>query len=94
MMNPDTQNDPFGALIDYLKKDGLNDEAAKLHVLAREMAWTTGTEYLGEFGHAMASMRKVVKHRASAETKVAWRASAKVIRKAWPSLWYWFYLRM
>jgi hypothetical protein len=88
------QNDPFGLLIDCLKKDGLSDEAAKLHVLRYEMAWTTGTELTGEFGQAMAGMRKAVKRGSSAETKEAWRASAKVIRNAWPGFWSWFYLRM
>jgi len=93
-MNHDIHKDPFAALIDGLQKDGLSDEAAKLHVLRNEMVWTTGTEFAAEFGKAMAQIRKAVKQRASAETKEAWRASAKVIRNAWPGFWAWFSLRM
>jgi len=93
-MNSDVNNDPFGLLIECLKKDGLDGEAATLHVLRYEMAWTTGTEFTGEFGQAMAGMRKAVKKGASDETKKAWRASGKAVLKVWPSFWYWYFLRM
>jgi len=81
--------DPFPDLIDRLRQDGLIDEANTLNVLLREMAWTTGTEFLGEFGLAMKKMRKTVRRCASAETKAAFKASAKVVRRAWPQMFWW-----
>lgn len=85
----ETQPNPFVVLIDRLAQDGLADEAVRLNELLRQTAWTTGTEFLGEFGLAMKRMRKSVRSRASAETKAAFRSAAKAVRKAWP-LMFWF----
>ncbi len=93
-MSTYSQRDPFALLVECLKKDGLTEASDKLHILRHEMAWTTGTELIGEFGQAMVSMRRVVKRGASAETKDAWRESARIVRKAWPSFWNWYFLRM
>ena len=84
-----TQPEPFAALIDCLAQDGLADEAAKLNVVLRETAWTTGTEFIGAFGLQMRSMRRSIRRRASAETKAAFRSAAKVVRGVWP-LMFWF----
>ena len=83
------QTDPFVVLIDQLRQDGLIEEADRLNVHLRETAWTTGTEFLGEFGLEMKRMRKSVRRLASAETKATFRAAARVIKKTWPHL-FWF----
>lgn len=85
----ETQPDPFAVLIDRLTQDGLTDEAARLNVHLRQTAWTTGTEFLGVFGLEMKNIRKSVRRRASPETKAAFRSAARVVRKAWPLI-FWF----
>ncbi len=85
----DSLDSPFAVLIDRLAQDGLTDEAARLNTLLRETAWTTGTEFLGEFGLAMKGMRRAVRKRARPETRAAFNAAARVVRKTWP-LMFWF----
>ncbi len=84
----ETQPDPFAVLIDHLAQDGLTDEAARLNVILRQTAWTTGTEFLGAFGLEMKSMRRSVRRRASVETQVAFRSAAKVVKKCWPRMFW------
>src|SRR4051812_3895040 len=50
--NADPASDPFyvgiDKLIAALRADGRTAEAARIHELAHEMAWTTSTEFIGE----------------------------------------------
>ena len=41
---------PFDELIASLRMDGLGPEADRLHELIYKVAWTTGSELLGEVG--------------------------------------------
>ena len=43
----------FDELAASLRNDGLSDEADRLHVLLHEVAWTTGSELLGELGQEL-----------------------------------------
>ncbi len=43
----------FDELAASLRNDGLSDEADRLHVLLHEVAWTTGSEMLGELGQEL-----------------------------------------
>jgi len=85
----ETKEDHFAVLIDRLRADGLVDEAAELDILLRHMAWTTGTEFLGEFGLAMKKMRRTVRRKAGAETKAAFEEAARAVKKAWPHMFWW-----
>lgn len=40
----------FNELIASLRSDGLSEAADRLHVLLHEVAWTTGSELIGELG--------------------------------------------
>lgn len=43
----------FDELTASLRNDGLSKEADRLHVLLHEVAWTTGSELLGELGQEL-----------------------------------------
>ena len=52
-----TLNEYYAAvdlLIEELRTDGHKADADELHVLMHEMAWTTGSELLGELGLKLA----------------------------------------
>jgi len=48
----------FDELIATLRGDGLSDEAAKLHLLLHEVAWTTGSELIGELGQELKEIER------------------------------------
>ena len=77
---------PFAALIESLQGDGSTDEARQLDVLLRQVAWTTGSEFLGEFGRAMKALKATHWHRMSDKTKACFRDAAAAVRKAWPRI--------
>ena len=43
----------FDELTASLRDDGLSTEADRLYVLLHEVAWTTGSELIGELGQAL-----------------------------------------
>jgi hypothetical protein len=75
---------PCAALIEALKGDGLLAEAETLDTLLRHTAWTTGTEFLGEFGLAMRKVRASAGRRMSGKTRACYKEAARAVRKAWP----------
>ncbi len=79
---------PLAMLIDHLKEDGLADEAEKLNTLLRKVAWTTGTEFLGEFGLEMKAVKKSSWKRMSAKTKATFASAARLVKKTWPTMFY------
>ena len=81
--------DPLATLIVCLRRDGLHPEAARLHALRFETAWTTDSELLGEYGLAMKAMRQTVRQRSSAPTRSAFAAAQRVVKRAWPQM-FWF----
>jgi len=83
---PQAPGDPFETLIVRLRGDGLTAEAAQIHTLRNEMAWTTGSELLGELGLALKRIRKTVRAKASPATKEAFRQGARAVHKTWPFL--------
>ena len=44
-------------LIERLREDHFDDEAARLHALRHETAWTTGSELMGELALALKNMK-------------------------------------
>lgn len=76
--------DPFKSIVDCLKKDGLTDQADRFDELLHHVAWTTGTEMIGELGLEMKRTWPVVKRRGSGETKEVFRSAARIVRKSWP----------
>ena len=45
--------EPFDKLIAGLGKDGLLEEAGLLHQMIYQVAWTTGSELIGELGQTI-----------------------------------------
>lgn len=84
-----TAPDPFQQVIDCLRKDGLVDEAGKLHFVLHEVACTTGTELIGEFGRAMKRIWPAVRARGSRESRAAMKAAARLVRKSWRFYFLW-----
>lgn len=80
--------DPQATLIACLRRDGLHAEAARLHALRFETAWTTGSELLGEFGLAMKAMRRTVRRQGGTQTRAAFAAAKRVVRRAWPQMFW------
>lgn len=76
--------DPFESIVDCLKKDGLTDQADRFDELLHHVAWTTGTEMIGELGLEMKRTWPVVKRRGSGKTKEIFRSAARLVRKSWP----------
>jgi len=77
---------PLTTLIESLEGDGLTEEARQLNVLVRQVAWTTGSEFLGELGQAMKALKATHWNRMSDKTKTCFRGAAAAVRKAWPQI--------
>ena len=77
---------PFALLIDYVERDGLAADAKQLSTLLRDVAWTTGSEFLGEFGLRIKELKKTQWHRMSPKTRASFRSAARAIMKGWPDI--------
>lgn len=76
--------DLFESIVDCLKKDGLTSQADRFDELLHRVAWTTGTEMIGELGLEMKRTWPIVKRRGTGETKEVFRTAARLVRKSWP----------
>jgi hypothetical protein len=76
--------EPFEQLIASLRNDGLLKEAERVHQTIHEVAWTTGSELLGELGMAIKSMRKESPPGLSDESKKKMREAMRMVKRAWP----------
>jgi hypothetical protein len=85
-MKKKAQPTSFAVLIGRMKHDGLVDEAERLDSLLCKTAWTTGSEFLGEFGHAMKKIKRASWKRMNDSTRTAFKSAARTILKAWPRL--------
>jgi hypothetical protein len=85
-MKQETKPSPFATLIDCMKEDGLAAEVKKLDDLLREVAWTTGSEFQGEFGLEMKNIKKSSWNRMNEKTKACFKSVADMILKAWPDI--------
>jgi len=80
------QESPYAVLIDGLQQDGLQTEAQELDDLLRHVAWTTGSEFMGELGARMKKVKAEKWDRMSDGTKQSFRIAAKTILKVWPRI--------
>jgi hypothetical protein len=76
--------DPFEDVIACLRRDGLADHAGGFDRILHQTAWTTGSEMLGELGLELKRQWPAAKAHGSKETKRAFKAAARVVRKSWP----------
>jgi hypothetical protein len=80
------QPSPYAILIDCLQQDGLLTEAKELDGLLRHVAWTTGSEFMGEFGARMKKVKAKQWGRMSDKAKQAFRIASEPILKVWPHI--------
>jgi hypothetical protein len=80
------QPSPYAILIDCLQQDGLRTEAKELDFLLRHVAWTTGSEFMGEFGARMKKVKAEQWGRMSSGSKQSFRIAAETILKVWPDI--------
>jgi hypothetical protein len=75
---------PFDELISCLRLDGLDTEAARLDYLIHKVAWTTGSELMGELGREMRKLQQEHGSKLSAETCTKMEAAFNIVRRVWP----------
>jgi len=82
--------DEFYAFMDLLGRmlaeAGLTESSRRLHVLIHEVAWTTGSELLGELGVELKRIQELHDPRLPAELSEAVSRSLRFVRKYWPDL--------
>jgi len=75
---------PFDDLIGSLRADGFNQQADSLDYLLHKVAWTTGSELIGELGQKIKEIRKQDFCRLSAETKNNMKEGMDMVKIVWP----------
>ena len=76
--------EPFEKLIASLRNDGLQKEADLLHYLLYKVAWTTGSELIGELGQSIKKMEKQGQPKFSHDTKENIREAMGMVKRVWP----------
>lgn len=83
-MTPIINYQPFADLISSLRVDGLVKQADLLHCYLHEVAWTTGSELIGELGEKIKEIRKENLGSLSAETKQNMKEGMDMVKVVWP----------
>lgn len=76
--------EPFDRLIISLRNDGLLKESNLLHDMIYEIAWTTGSELIGELGQAIKKIRKESPLSLSDDSKKNMREAMEMVKRVWP----------
>ena len=84
MSAPVMSCDPFERLIVSLRADGLAGDADRLHDLIHKVAWTTGSELMGELGQEIRKLRREHGDRFSANTRNLMDAALQMVERVWP----------
>ncbi len=71
-------------LIAELRKDGLDEEAQTIDTMVHRMAWTTGSEFMGELRNALQKIRKERRGRLSQNSQKAMAGVLAIIGKPLP----------
>ncbi len=74
----------FDELITSLRDDGLSTDADRLHVLLHEVAWTTGSELIGELGQALKKIEKEGSPTRSANSAQKIEECFRMVGRVWP----------
>jgi hypothetical protein len=75
--------EPFERLIVSLRADGLAQDAERLHYLIHKVAWTTGSELLGELGREIAKLRGEHEARFSSSTRDQMEEALEMVARVW-----------
>jgi hypothetical protein len=76
--------EPFEKLIASLGKDGLLKESSLLHNMIHQIAWTTGSELMGELGQTLKRITKENLPRLSDDSREHIREAMEMGRRVWP----------
>jgi hypothetical protein len=76
--------EPFDDLIACLRRDGLTKEADVLDQLLHKMAWTTGSELIGELGQALKKIRREHTNDLTETCQASLRKSMEMVNRVWP----------
>ena len=89
-MQPFSGTDDFYAFIDLLGQrlsgEGLAEHAAKLHSLIHEVAWTSGSELLGELGLELKRIQELHEPHLPSDLMEAISRALEFVREFWPDL--------
>jgi hypothetical protein len=75
---------PFEELISSLQADSLGDEADHLYYLIHKVAWTTGSELIGELGQEIKKLVREHGPMLSATTHAKIEAAFDMVKRVWP----------
>jgi hypothetical protein len=75
---------PFEELIASLRADGLGAEAERRHNLIHKVAWTSGSELIGELGQEMKRLEREHGSRLSTSTAKKIEVAFDMVRRIWP----------
>jgi hypothetical protein len=75
----------FDALIAQLRTEGHRDTADKLDHLLHKVAWTTGSELLGELGLAILTFDREASA-ISPDLRQAIASCMTLVRRSWPNI--------
>jgi hypothetical protein len=76
--------DPFDKLIASLRNDDLNKEAELLHRMIYKIAWTTGSELIGELGQEIKKISEEKNKSLSHDTKNKIGEAMNMVKRVWP----------
>lgn len=76
--------EPFEVLIRSLRVDGHQHHADFLDHLLHKVAWTTGSELIGELGQIIKKIKTEDSSRLSAETNKDMKEGMDMVKAVWP----------
>jgi hypothetical protein len=75
---------PFDELVASLRADGLGGDADRLHFMIHKVAWTTGSEMIGELGKAMKDVATEHGGSFSDSTRARMDTAFEMVLRVWP----------
>jgi hypothetical protein len=75
---------PFDELIASLRADALAGDADRLHFMLHKVAWTTGSELIGELGQAMKDVAREHGGSFSDSTRARMETAFEMVLTVWP----------
>jgi hypothetical protein len=76
--------EPYDRLIASLRNDGLLKESNLLQHMIHSVAWTTGSELIGELGQAIKKIEKACPLSLSDDSRKNNREAMEMVKRVWP----------
>ena len=84
MSAPVTSFEPFERFIVSLRDDGFAKDAERLYFLIHKVAWTTGSELLGELGQEISKLHREHGDKFSSSTRDQMEEALQMVARVWP----------